>query len=137
MNWYTILLVIHVITAVGGLGQLSVFGLMTRMEEASNTVAMRRILKAAGISLIIMLLTGIGMLWLTNWHYEQFWWFRISFVLYLALGALHGIAQSTLRKATANGAILTGQPRGKLTTIAIAMNVILAALVYLMEAKPF
>lgn len=136
MNWYLILLSIHVITAVGALGQLGVLGLMTRLPNTANAVIMKRILAAAGSGLIIMLISGIGLLWLSDWQFMHAWWLRISFILFIVMGALHGFASATLRKGTVNGTVTT-EALAKLKGLAIGLSLTLAVIIVLMEAKPF
>jgi hypothetical protein len=138
MSLYVVLLVIHVITAVGGLGQLAVFGIMTTRPSEASISIMKRILLTAGISLLVMLLTGVGMLWLYDWVYERTWWFRISFILFIALGAMHGMASKSLKRVIAeDGSLPASSHLAKLRTLAILMNITLALIVFLMEAKPF
>lgn len=138
MSLYQILIVIHVIVAVGGLGQLSVFSYMTRNAATANPQVLQQILKAAGGALVIMLLTGIWMLYLLDWMYERTWWFRISVVLFIALGAMHGITSKTLKKAVAEGGPLANSPLlPKLKTMSVLMSVTLILIVLLMEGKPF
>jgi hypothetical protein len=136
MNWYLVVLVIHVITAVGALGQLGVLGLMTRLPNTANPEIMSRILRAAGSGLVIMLLSGIGLLWLSDWMFMHTWWLRIAVLLTIAMGAMHGIASATLRKGTSGGKIST-EALAKLKGLAIGMSATLALIVLLMEAKPF
>src|SRR5687768_16091333 len=125
MNWYLIFLVIHVITAVGALGQLGVLGLMTRIPNSANPEIMKRILKAAGSGSIFILLSGLGLLWLSDWAFMHSWWLRISVLLFIAMGAMHGIASATLRKGTTNG-VVSSQALGKLKGLAIGMSATLA-----------
>jgi hypothetical protein len=136
MNWYSLLLVIHVIVAVGALGQLGVLGLMTRVPNSANPDIMKPILKAVGWGLVIMLLSGVGMLWLSAWVYVHSWWFRIAFILFIGMGAMHGIAAGTLRKNTSNG-VISSEALAKLKGLSIMMSLTLAVIVLLMEAKPF
>jgi hypothetical protein len=136
MNWYLIFLVIHVIVAVGALGQLSVFGLMARVPNTANPEVMSRILKAAGGGLILMLLSGLGLLWLSDWMFMHSWWLRIAFLLFIAMGAMHGIASATLRKGTTNGKI-SSEALAKLKGLSMGLSLTLMLIILLMEAKPF
>lgn len=136
MNWYLIVLAIHVIVAVGALGQLGVLGLMTRIPNTANPVIMKRILAAAGSGLIIMLVSGLGLLWLSDWIFMHSWWLRIATLLFIAMGAMHGIASATLRKGT-TGNTVSSEALAKLKGLSIGMSVTLAIIVLLMEAKPF
>src|SRR5207244_1871721 len=90
MTLYSFLLFVHVIAAVGGLGQLSVLGVMTRTSTTVDLALAKRILDAATGSLVVMLLSGIGLTWMVHWSFAQMWWFRLSMILFLLLGALLG-----------------------------------------------
>jgi uncharacterized membrane protein len=137
MNTYAIVAALHVIAAVGGLGQISAVGVMTRRPEWASVPLMRHLFKSIGGTLIVMLLTGLALLWLSDWVYEHTWWFRISFILFLALGAFHGIAQATLKKIPESTSLSSAAQLPKLRTMTLLMNIALIVMVYLMEAKPF
>jgi len=102
MAGYTHLLALHILFAVIGIGPVTVIALLAIKEpegDALKTVMTRGrlILQPA---LLLMLLTGIGLLWVTGWSYMHTAWFLISFVLFIALGAFTGILQKNVRKAT-------------------------------------
>lgn len=138
MAAYSIVAIIHVIVAVVGLGQISVLALLARRPELASTTLFRKIFQAVGISLILMLVTGVLLLWLSNWTYVSTGWMGFSFVLFLLLGALHGIGQSTVKKIAASGGSFVASPLiGKLRKVTLAMSLTLAVLVLLMEGKPF
>ena len=138
MSLYSLLAAIHVIAAVGGVGQLSVIALMSRKPQHANLQLMLQLFRAVGGSLIIMLITGVAMLWITDWVYEHAWWLRIGFLLFVALGASHGIGQSTLKKIIASGQPLsTSALAGKLRTLMTVASILLVLIVFLMEGKPF
>jgi hypothetical protein len=138
MSLYSIVAALHVIAAVGGLGQISAIGVMARKPEFANLAFIRQLMKGVGGTLIVMLVTGVLLLWLSDWIYARAMWFNISFVLFLGLGALHGIAQSTVKKIAAAGQSLSATPlSSKLRTVSLLMSITLAAIVFFMEAKPF
>jgi len=134
----SILAVIHILTAVGGLGLIMALQLMVRTPAQANAALAQQYLKWIGMSLILMLLTGVGMLWATGWLYEHTWWFRIGFLFYVALSAFHGIAQGTMKKIVASGEPLATSPLfGKLRTMTMLMSLALVLIIILMEGKPF
>jgi hypothetical protein len=138
MTAYQIVAVIHAIVAVGGLGQISVLAFLARKPHFAHPELMRRLFKAVGGSLVIMLITGVALLWLSDWVYEHTWWFRISVILFLLLGAMHGIGQATVKKIEASGSTLASSPLiGKLRKVTLIMSLTLMATVFLMEGKPF
>lgn len=138
MTFNSILAVIHLITAVCGLGLITALALMARKPGWANAIFMLQIFKIVVWSLIVMLVTGAGMLWATDWMAEHTWWFRISFMFFLALFAFHGIAQGTLKKIVASGTPLAASPLlGKLRTMTMLMSITLTLIVLLMEGKPF
>ncbi len=135
MTFYGILLFLHVVTAVGGLGQLTVITVLTRPSGTPDAGAIKRILRAASGSLVVMLITGVALMWQGEWASVHTGWWGISMVLFLALGALLGMSQGALRKATAADGAAGGHT--KLNQLAIAMSVVLVLLVFFMEARPF
>jgi hypothetical protein len=65
------------------------------------------------------------------------WWFRLSMILFLLLGFLLGMGQRALRTALAEPAPTASPAMKSLHRLAIGMSLMLAALVFLMEVKPF
>ena len=53
---------------------------------------MQRVARVIGISLGLMLLSGIAVMIPTKGAYGMAWWFRVAFVLFIVLGSLNGIA---------------------------------------------
>src|ERR1035437_5819938 len=138
MAFNSTLAVIHLITAVSGLGLITSLALMARKPGWANAQFMLQIFRIVVWSLVIMLVTGVGMLWATDWTSEHTWWFRIAFMFFLALFAYHGIAQGTLKKIVASGTPLPTSPLlGKLRTMTMLMSVTLVLIVLLMKGKPF
>ncbi|HZK75598.1 MAG TPA: hypothetical protein VFD13_01705 [Candidatus Kapabacteria bacterium] len=138
MNAYSIVEVIHVIVAVSGLGSLTVIALMARKPEWASVPLLTRLFKVVGPSFGLMLLTGIALLWIAGWVYASTGWFRAAFLLFIVLGALTGIAQSTLKKIAASGTPFGSSPLlGKFRTLTLWANILLILIVFLMEGKPF
>jgi hypothetical protein len=137
MTLYSFLLFIHVATAVGGLGQIGAIGQLTRDPSTVNPASLKLLLRAASGSLGIMLLSGIGLTWMVNWSFAQSWWFRLSMILFLLLGFLLGMGQRELRAALAEPVPNASPALKSLHRLAIGMSLTLAALVFLMEVKPF
>ncbi|MDP4200371.1 MAG: hypothetical protein Q8922_15225 [Bacteroidota bacterium] len=138
MSLNIILSVIHLLAAVTGLGLITALALMARKPGWANAQFMLQMFKIVVWSMVIMLVTGVGMLAATGWVFEQTWWFRISFLFFIALFAFHGIASGTLKKIIASGTPLPSSPMlGKLRTMTMLMCVALILIVVLMEGKPF
>jgi hypothetical protein len=137
MTLYALVLFIHVATAVGGLGQLGALGQLTRNPSTVNPASLKLLLRAASGSLAVMLLSGIGLTWMVNWSFAQMWWFRLSMVLFLLLGGLLGMGQRALRTALAEPVPNASPAMKTLHRLAIGMSLTLAALVFMMEVKPF
>lgn len=138
MNLYSVVESIHVIVAVGGLGQLGVAALVGRNPEWGSVPFLQRMLKGVSGSLVVMLLTGIWLLGLDNWTYAHAGWFSVSMLLFIAMGALTGIASATLKKISSSGNTLAASPLlGKFRTLTTWATILLLAIVFLMEGKPF
>ena len=138
MNLYSVVESLHVIVAVGGLGQLSVAALLSQKPEWASVPLLLRLIRGASGSLVVMLLTGLWLLWLENGTYAHTGWFSASMLLFLAMGALTGIARGTLKKINAGGGTLAASPLlGKFRTLTMVANLLLLVIVFLMEGKPF
>jgi uncharacterized membrane protein len=138
MNLYAIVESLHVIVAVGGLGQLGVTALIGRNPEWGSVPMLQRLLRGVSGSLVVMLLTGVWLLGLANWTYAHAGWFSTSMLLFLAMGALTGIASATLKKIAASGGTLAASPLlGKFRTLTTLATILLLVIVFLMEGKPF
>jgi len=138
MDLYAFVAGLHVIVAVGGLGQISAIGVMSRKPKLANLELMRQLFRAVGGSLVVMLITGVILMLMSNGIFEHAWWLRIAIILFLGLGAVHGIGQGTLKKIIATGQPLESSPlHGKLRTMSLLSSILLVVMVYLMEAKPF
>ncbi len=138
MSLYSFVEAIHVIVAVGGLGQLVVVSLIAGNPDWGSAALVKRLLTAGSGSLVVMLLTGIWLLALESWNFTHTGWFGVSMLLFLAMGALLGISRGTLKKIDSSGVPFSKSPMlGKLRTLSTLASIALILIVFLMEAKPF
>jgi hypothetical protein len=137
MNLYSTVVFLHVITAILGLGSLPILavtvGRATPLLLPWDRVA--QILVWVGCSLAGMFVTGAIIIAFTHGALEETGWMRTSFVLFLLLGALHGLARRQLRRIRTETA---SPPATKpLSGILWTMCGVITAITYLMEAKPW
>lgn len=143
MNWYLIALATHALVAVLGIGQvLALVFLAGEAQRAGDrlpaTLAlMTRLARVVGISLGLMLLSGIAVMIPTRGAYGAAWWFRIALLLFLVLGALNGVLQRTVRGAGGPPSAASAAAVARLSTLAWSMVGVASVIVILMAAKPF
>lgn len=133
MTLYSLLVFLHVVTAIFGLGPLAVLA----VGSSGGWLPLTRtaqLLRLTGLSLLGMFITGAGLIALTHGALGGTGWVRVSFGLFLVLGFLHGMSRRQLRKAQAAAAPAAGSAFGGLLW---AMCAITAVITYLMEAKPW
>lgn len=139
MNSYSIWLSVHVVTAILGLGQLVgtliiASSTPTRAPVTSGTLtALRRLGLGTTAALAIMLVSGGLLERAGGGAFHTMLWFRASFILLIALGALQGWTRRTLRQVErgSDGRGLRGVAR-----LSGAMCVVVAVIAILMETKP-
>ena len=137
MNLYSTIVFLHVITAILGLGPLTVLAIGCS-RPISVPLPWDRIagtLRLVGWSLAAMFATGALLIALTHGALGETGWVRASFGLFLLLGALHGAARRQVRKF--RNASPPPTTAGVLGTIFAVMCGITAVITYLMEAKPW
>ncbi len=122
---YLVSLVLHVIATVLGVGQIAAVAIAS-LSEKTDQALLRRLTLLATASLVVVLLTGVSMVAVTQGVYVHATWFRVSMVLFLLIGA--GLGQ--IRRALRKGSALA------LRNWAFSVCVLVAAVVALMEAKP-
>jgi hypothetical protein len=122
---YSLVVALHVVSLSFCAGP--VLALAFVPGELSPSAA-RRLSKVASIGLLFLLLTGVAALAMTGPAFVHTGWFRLSGVLFLAIGGLLGALGRTTR---------TAGPASKVRTLASVITFLLAVVVYLMEAKPF
>jgi hypothetical protein len=140
MNLFALAISVHVITAILGLGQIVGTAVLASSlpQDApvapAALVALRRFGRGTTWSLVLMLLSGVLVEYASGGSFHEAWWFRLSFVLLIALGALQGRIRAVLRKVESakDGLLLRGVVR-----IALAMSAIVAVVAVLMEVKPW
>jgi uncharacterized membrane protein SirB2 len=122
---YATALVIHVVAAVLGVGQ--VVGLAIASGVAKPDAALLKTLaQTARWSLALMLLSGIAMMAITQGAYGHAGWLQASVAGFLVIGFLMGQVFRALK----------AQSYGRVRTLAFATTVLVAVVVALMEAKP-
>jgi hypothetical protein len=133
MNYYLVALASHALVAVLGVGQVMALLVLANDAQKGNErlpwtlSAMSRLARIVGISLGLMLLTGIFAMIPTGGAYGRAWWFRIAFLLFILLGACNGMLQRALRTNAVE----------RLPMLTRLMVGIAAIIVILMAAKPF
>jgi hypothetical protein len=137
MNLYSAVVSLHVIAAILGLGPLSALAVVTSRASAPP-VAYHRLtplMRITGWSLLGVLLTGCAIMVLTRGVFGETRWVKASFALFVVLGFLHGQARRQFRRA--QSATLERPYIGPLPWILWSMCALVAAITYLMEAKPW
>ena len=124
MNPYSWVVALHVMSVVACAGPVLALALAA---EGLPAPASQRLVRISSIGLLGVLVTGIAAIALTAGALAHLWWIRLSFLLFLTIGALTGRLRRALR--------VPGSP-GAVRPLAWAITVALGLVVYLMEAKP-
>jgi hypothetical protein len=133
MTTYSIVLSIHVITAILGLGQLAAVTVLTTSGSSLQLLPLQRIMRLVIWSIAVMLVTGCILAGLVRGAFEQAWWLRLSLILFFLLGFLHSRVRRALRTA---GPVLDPDLMRRVNRLLWAMCLCVAAITYLMQAKP-
>jgi hypothetical protein len=134
MSSYLILVSLHVVTAVLGIGQIAALaGLCSQgVTDASTLLAIVRPMKW---SFLIMLLTGGILVVLTGEAFLGARWLWLAFALSVLLGLLQVSVKRQLQSTvTNNGATSSVWSVGVMAWI---MSALVAAIVFLMVTKPW
>jgi hypothetical protein len=138
MNLYSTIVSLHVITAILGLGPLALLAAVVTRAPAGGLPLDRglNMMRWIGWSLAGMFATGAAIIALTHGALGETRWMRVSFALFVVLGALHGLARRRLKRA------LEAENRAaaeiaRLGPLLWTMCALVAAITYLMEAKPW
>jgi hypothetical protein len=140
MTLNAVALSIHVVTSILGLGQVAGIAVLASSMPAGASAlpsiwtALQRLARGATWSLPVMLLSGALLEYSVAWGHHTEWWFRLSFVLFLALGALLGATRRALRRL--DSATDAGPLQG-VARRAWAMCAVVAIIAFLMAAKPW
>ena|SRR5258706_7425273 len=135
---YALAISIHIVTAILGLGQIAGIAIVTsstsvQAPAATGTwTALQRLVRGSRWSLVIMLLSGVLLEYASGGAFHDAWWFRLSFLSLLVLGAINGRMGRTIRKRESVGdeRTLRGVARS-----AWMMCAITAFIAILMEVK--
>jgi len=136
MSPYLVALVIHVVTAVLGLGLVTAVVLVagtTAVPSDARIGLIRKLARGGSLTMAVMVLSGIAIVGAAHGTGADAGWFRASMVLMVLAGACLGLVQRSLRRAGAapEQAITSA---GRFGAIACAC---LGVIVVLMQAKPF
>ena len=134
MTLYSIILSIHVITAVLGLGPLAAVTALTTAGTSVQLLPLQRIMRLVIWSIVVMLVTGCVLAGLVRGAFEQAWWLRLSLILFFLLGFLHSRVRRALRST---GPTLDSDAMRRVNRILWVMCLCVAAITYLMQAKPW
>jgi hypothetical protein len=135
MQMYSVVVSLHVITAVLGLGPLAALAVIASRSDTGEFPPQRAtaLLRIVTWSLVGILVTGVIMIAFTKGALGRTRWMMSSVILFVLLGFLLGQARRVLRRAL--GATPSVIPAA-LSRILWTMCAVVAAIVYLMEAKP-
>jgi hypothetical protein len=137
MSTFGLVLSLHVVTAILGVGLVSGMLVLSLAMDASTPAttwtSVDRMRRTVGVSLGVVLASGALLEVLAGGPFHGTLWFRASFVLLLLLGALGGVTGRTIRKRTDIGAETAVR---RLRAAASAMCVVVAMVATLMEVKP-
>ncbi|HKB89255.1 MAG TPA: hypothetical protein VKC60_01930 [Opitutaceae bacterium] len=134
MNIYSIVLDIHVITAILGIGPLAAAAALTTSGSSLQLLPLQRIMSLVIWSIAVMLVSGCVLVALTHGALGETWWLRISFAMFLILGFLHARVRRSLRNA---GPTIDSALMRRVNRILWTMCLFVAAIAFLMQAKPW
>lgn len=134
MNAYLILLSLHVVAAILGVGQLGSATVLASFGANTPVRPLQVVLRFVIVSLGLMLLSGVGLEALAHGGHSETGWFRLSFALLLLVGFLHSRARRWLQTIgdPANPAVIR-----RVSRLLWIMCAGVAVIAFLMEAKPF
>ena len=125
MTLYLLVVALHVMGVVLAAGSVLAVALV---PEALSPAAVQRLATLASVGLAALFLTGAVAIGMTGGELGRAWWLRVSFLLFLVVGALTG----RLRRAAR-----AGKSPGTLRRLSWSITGMMGLVVYLMEAKPF
>jgi hypothetical protein len=136
---YAVAISIHVVTAILGLGQVAAIAVVAgsaavMSADSPSWTALQRLVVGARSSLVVILLSGAFIEYVSGGAFHAAWWFRLSFFGLLALGACTGAVGRTLRRRAALG---NERARQRVVLIAWVMCALTASIAVLMELKPW
>jgi len=136
MNLYSTLVCLHVLTAILGLGPISALAVVSSAPIPALPIdRFARLLRGVGWSLGLMLVTGIMIVAQTHGALGKTGWVRVSLGLLVVLGALQGLVRRQVNRC--QQAVPPGPLPRAVGPLLWMMCAIVAAITYLMEAKPW
>jgi hypothetical protein len=134
----------HVLAAVFGTGQVGVLALVIvpalRTKEGARAgllLVLRRFLLWMNLSLALLVLTGGILDYQMGLTLHTMWWFRISLLLTVVVGALSGRMRGMLRRAVGPSGQVAEAAMAGLTAPAWTMFGLTATIVVLMVLRPW
>jgi hypothetical protein len=140
MSSYTIALVLHVVVAVLGVGQVGALAVAVSSARRSGMPLLqaagwiRSLLFATRASLAVMVASGIWMDVAAGGAYHHAWWIRLSGILVVVTFLLH---RRALAAITRGGDGDAGAAFRRIEGAAWSMCGTVALITILMEARPF
>ena len=135
MTLYQLAISVHIVTAILGLGQVAAIAVLASSTsvQAGSWAALTRLSRGTSWSLGIMMLSGVLVEYALGGPFHDTWWFRLSFLGVVLLGAINGRMGRGLRKRESAGdeRTLNGVVRS-----AWIMCAITAVIAVAMEIKP-
>jgi len=137
MTLYTLLVALHVIAAVAGGGLVFALVLVANGPAVDAAVPaliarLQRLLRANGVALGLLIVTGVAAAVVAGGAMWSMRWLKLSMGLAIVLGAIGGVTQARLRRSRGDAGALRAVGR-----VAWVMSAIVAAIAFLMAAKPF
>lgn len=136
MNLYSTSVFIHVLAAILGLGPLTALAVVSSSPARSIPIErFGQLLRIVGWGLLAMLVTGVLIIAQTRGALGRTGWVRVSLGLFVVLGALHGVVRRRWQRSRTT-ASAGAMPRG-ISPLLWMKCTLVAAITYLMEAKPW
>lgn len=136
MNLYSKSVFLHVLAAILGLGPLSALAVVSSSHRTAIPLErFVRLLRLVGWALGAMFVTGIAIIAQTHGALGRTGWVRLSFALFVLLCGLHGLVRRSVKGMPVATPSL-GLPR-TVNPLLWTMCALVAAITYLMEAKPW
>ncbi len=140
MSLFAIALTIHILAAILGLGPLVAMAFASGRRRAEASLAeelrtlMLRLSTWASLALGALLVTGVLIEAGSGGSFHETWWFRLSFLLLIVLGALNGQVRRKLRRLDAARA---ADELRSVSAIVWSMLALVAVVTILMTNRPW
>lgn len=137
MNAYGLVLTLHLVVCVLGVGSSLTVGTLARSEAGKSVPAsfFGGITRLMSVSLLIVVLSGMALVALKDKGQFSHWYFRFVFFLTFGLGALAGTSLSGTARRSA--APLEPADRQRLIRSMSGMIGLTSVIIFLLAAKPF